>query len=706
MLSILQVDSPLTDELIHLLAIISVLGCFAISGYCISRKSTKKINKKLEKTAHQFEQIKQLLQNNPNPVICINFNGEIILINKSAIEKYPKIEEKGFNHPILRNLDEFKGKVLSKPEEKHILKREINFGGFFYEQYILPILSGNEKILAIYCYDITIYKISEKQLQITKDAAEVANRAKSEFLANISHELRTPMNGIIGLSQLLVDTAKEEEQKELASAVTNSSRNLLILLNDILDLSKIEAGELTLERIPYDIRHTVHQAVDLLKPVASRKGVILDSVTSPMIPERIMGDPARLQQIINNLLSNAIKFTEEGYVRIDINSNRNENDEPEIHIYVEDTGIGIPEDKREVIFQKFTQADVSTTRKYGGTGLGLAICKELVEEMGGTIGVDSVVGKGTTFYVKIPVEVAKSTNNDKTARKESKRVSLNMDANLLVVDDHPVNLLFMRKVLKKMGFNNADEASSGREAIEMAKKKNYDLIFMDCQMPDVDGFEASRIIREAEEHIGDVKIIAVTADAMKGARENCLDSGMNDYISKPVDVEKLQDVLSIWLPDKQDKKSKKNSTQNESDAKACAKKENIEKPEETKEKGKEKVGTTTEEQNNIMDWDRLDMFTDGDPEEEKMLVDLFINNAEETIKIIEQHIDTGNTEEWENATHRLKGSAANLGAQSLADICSQAEKSSGENTETKRVLYRSILASYEEVKNALKNRNA
>jgi signal transduction histidine kinase/DNA-binding response OmpR family regulator len=691
---------PLTDIINYLVSGIGLLGCVSALGIYISCKKRKEVNEECNEALRQLEQIKQLPKNNPNPVVCIDLDGKIILINPAATKQYPDIEKMRFDHPILGGLDELKEKAKKEPNVKHVLEREVNFGGFFYEQYISTIALNNNVILAIYSYDVTMYRISEKQLRITKDAADVANRAKSDFLANISHELRTPMNGIIGLSQLLLEMSQEEEQKELACAVTNSSRNLLILLNDILDLSKIEAGELTLERIPFDIRRTIHQTVDLLKPIASRKSVILDSIVSSTIPERIMGDPARLQQIINNLVSNAIKFTEEGYVRIDVNSGKNDLSEPEMHIYIEDTGIGIPKDKQEIIFQKFTQADVSTTRKYGGTGLGLSICKELVEKMGGTIGVDSIEGKGTTFYVKIPIEVATAKDDEGHHKEENKTAPINMEAKLLVVDDHPVNLLFMRKVLKKMGFQNADEASGGREAAEMAEKTKYDLIFMDCQMPDIDGFEASKIIRESEEKIGDIKIIAVTADAMKGAREKCLDSGMNDYISKPVDVEKLHDVLSIWLPANGNNNKKKSSSKNTgSDLDEKTKPSNNT----CDRKSYSETYPNKDENMNddIMDWDRLDLFTDGDPEEEKMLIDLFVTNAEETLSLIKEQICSDNNDEWEKATHRLKGSAANLGAKYLAEICAQAEKSSDENEETKRIIFRSIQSSYEDVYKAL-----
>ncbi|MCK6417781.1 MAG: ATP-binding protein, partial [Alphaproteobacteria bacterium] len=261
---------------------------------------------------------------------------------------------------------------------------------------VIPVRNSVGKIThyASIQRDVTDRKAFEKELTITKEAAEVANRAKGDFLANMSHELRTPMNGIIGLSDLLLDLNLNAEQKELGEAINVSARNLLILLNDILDLSKIEAGELTLENVSFDLRKTVRQTIELLAPIASRKGVVLESTINPIVPERLMGDPGRLQQIMTNLVSNAIKFTEVGYVRLDITTQRDGARDVLLQMRVEDTGIGIPDDKRDIIFEKFTQADVSTARKYGGTGLGLAITKELVEMMGGRISFDSAENKG------------------------------------------------------------------------------------------------------------------------------------------------------------------------------------------------------------------------------------------------------------------------------------------------------------------------
>ncbi len=362
-----------------------------------------------------------------------------------------------------------------------------------------------------------------------------ASQAKSEFLANMSHELRTPMNGLLGMLDLALDGGINGEQRDQLETAQRCAYSLLALLNDILDLSKIEAGKMLLEKIPFEARAVVEDCVKSQAAKAAQKRIDLRFEPGPPAPANLLGDPLRVRQIATNLLSNAIKFTDRGSVVVKLEFSSCVDGQVNVFLQVSDTGPGIAPDKLPTIFEKFTQADGSITRKYGGSGLGLAITRRLVEMHGGDIRVDSQLGRGSTFRVTLPCEAAPVvTSNLSPARPETLDESLHnpVVARLLLVEDNLVNQKVVLAILRKKGYR-IDVACDGREALAKLNSAAYDLVLMDVQMPVLDGLEATRLIRR-ETRWDHLPVIAMTAHAMNGDRERCLQAGMNAYISKPV----------------------------------------------------------------------------------------------------------------------------------------------------------------------------
>ena len=421
------------------------------------------------------------------------------------------------------------------------------------------VVSGRDEVFGI-IRDISDQKTLERELISTKEAALKASRIKSEFLANMSHEIRTPMNGVIGATELLEATELPPKPNELVGIIRKSGEVLLAIINDILDFSKIEADKLHLEAIHFSLRQTVSQVLKLLTAQVEKKGLLSEVIIEEDVFDAFIGDPGRLGQILLNLLSNAIKFTEQGEVTLHIKKKQQDPKFTKLYFEVKDTGIGLAPELKETLFEPFSQADSSTTRKYGGTGLGLAICKRLTSMMNGEIGVHSELGHGSTFWFTVQLErqshptppppSMQAENNKLIATSPRPTYSSQQPPCVLVAEDNIINQTVAIKLLKMLGYR-AELAVNGKEAVQAATHQSYAAILMDCQMPELDGYQATKEIRRLEEENPQrphIPIIAMTANAMEGDREKALNAGMDDYIAKPVRREILHSILRQWVP--------------------------------------------------------------------------------------------------------------------------------------------------------------
>lgn len=662
---------------IESLAFVLFMSLLSVLGSAVNFKLRMQIAEKSLETEKSELKFKSIFNNALIGIYQTSLDGKIITANDALarILGYEKSEEiigkdikTFYKNPLEReqliNLLNEKGLV----ENLRLTLVRKNFDEIYLKvnARLIDLVDTNEKIIEGNLQDITeqvkaerirdqyqesLKKEKEKSEKLAQEALNLS-QVKSRFLANLSHEVRTPLNSIIGLLSIIEDgnTRGEDEVRQFISTARSSAESLLEVINAILDLSKIEAGKIELEKLNFNLRKVVDQAVMVIHQKVQEKGIKIIEQLPPNDDLNFVGDPTRIRQVFINLLSNAVKFTEEGEIRIKVETESNNGSRIKVVSSIEDTGIGIPADKISELFKPFSQVDGSEGKKFGGTGLGLVICKEFLNLMDGDIKVESIEGVGTKFNFHFFVEPAlsnilgkKSTTQTDQSKVQAEPIYEQLDQSLveqrkkfriLLAEDNLINQKVAIRTLTSFGYN-VDAVVNGEQAVSEHKSKNYDLILMDIQMPEVDGYTATKMIRKLESPLNSVPIIALTAHALLGDKEKCLIAGMNDYIPKPVVAKEIIQILDKYLG------IHKNKPQ-----------------------GEKKV---IDKSSDLFDFDRLNQISLGDKEFEKDLLSDYFKDVEIKLETLKEFISQRNLRKIQELAHTLKGSSYSVGAKAIGD---------------------------------------
>jgi PAS domain S-box-containing protein len=686
------------------------MSLLAAATIFIVGRTIRRLSQNLEKSETQLQKTIDMAF---DAVVTTDAAGTITAWNAQAKTIFGWSEQEALGRPLdsliipAGGRDEYRRELARflESRETQFLNRRLELtavrkegGEFPVEWSMSPIWINNECIFKSFIRDITERKQAEdaqssyriqlerevamrtealEALREAKDLAESASRAKSDFLAHMSHEIRTPMNGILGITELLQQTELSAKQHHFVDIVYRSGATLLKLINDALDFSKVEAGKIELECIRLDLVKTVREVTDLFSEQVQRKGIKLTCVMAESVPSVLQGDPVRLQQILMNLVSNAVKFTQHGSITLTVTVAEDSASHALVRFEVQDTGIGVEPAVQAKIFEAFSQADGSTSGKYGGTGLGLSIIKQLVQLMGGTVGVRSVPGQGATFWCTARLEKVSGNTREGQKRFPSKRDDFRPNGvlqlrepkitgtRILLADDNPVNREVAVCMLEQLGCQVV-AVEHGRDAVAKTECARFDLVLMDCQMPEMDGFSASKAIRDGEQRTGrHVPIVALTAHAIDGDRELCLASGMDDYMTKPFTQGELGNMIQQWVQRPGDEAT---ATSDQSKAVPA---EPAQSPPDLTEQGTGQAPVRALPDEPLADQvlDQLrTLRRPGRPDPVAKILTSFLESSATYVSAIHQAVVHQNAEALVRAAHALKSSSAMIGAMGLSSI--------------------------------------